>query len=710
LKTFDSSLNSSQERVLSVFKECASEGWMRFIDWACASTFVQLSPDTSSAPVLMAVCMLSRFEGLGHTCLPLKALYQWRSALGQDFEAWSSLSLLMPQTEHEWLQALESSALIRHDAADWSVSKEQLFESAPVVWERWSAEPSLYFRRHWISDFLVAKSLIDRSRMRVPYDPEKLKHYLSLLFPSATEFVDWQQLACAMSIRSGLTFVTGGPGTGKTYTVARILALMFALQEKPSSIKVALAAPTGKAATRLLRSIQNAMGPIQSQLMGQVDIEREVANLTQAHTLHSLLGASADGSRFKFNAKNPLDASVLIVDEASMVNLEMMSSLMQALDARTQLIFLGDPDQLAAVEAGSVLADLCQPKREMQELPQLNPYSSQLLAELKSVMDLPDNFSPALNNPSPDGLVLADHIVHLKRSRRFEGPIASLAELIKAADLKALASWMSDENHTDGAVQIKKYPQAKGVVDESLSSLGDELRERRPNFYDYLHQLCEWIQAAKNTSNHTPFVPPQDWVKALLLEFDRYRVLCAVNEGPMGSKHINQAIEEKVLSDFELPKFGEWYAGRPVMVTHNQHDLGLSNGDVGLVLPERLGAPALKAYFMSGDDLRVFSLARLVNVQTSYAMSIHKSQGSEYEHTLLVLPQHMDQALSKELLYTGVTRAKKYLTVVQESEGLVAKAISQVANRSSGLSAHIKRLKQHLEGASSQDPRDLASG
>ena len=113
---------------------------------------------------------------------------------------------------------------------------------------------------------------------------------------------------------------------------------------------------------------------------------------------------------------------------------------------------------------------------------------------------------------------------------------------------------------------------------------------------------------------------------------------------------------------------------------------------------------------MSGDDLRVFSLARLVNVQTSYAMSIHKSQGSEYEHTLLVLPQHMDQALSKELLYTGVTRAKKYLTVVQESEGLVAKAISQVANRSSGLSAHIKRLKQHLEGASSQDPRDLASG
>jgi len=144
------------------------------------------------------------------------------------------------------------------------------------------------------------------------------------------------------------------------------------------------------------------------------------------------------------------------------------------------------------------------------------------------------------------------------------------------------------------------------------------------------------------------------------------------------------------------------------MVTHNQHDLGLSNGDVGLVLPQKLGDPALKAYFLSGDELRIFSLARLVNVQTSFAMSIHKSQGSEYEHTLLVLPQHMDQALSKELLYTGVTRAKKYLTLVQESDGLVAKAISQVANRSSGLSAQIKRLKQHLERVSAQAPKDLA--
>jgi exodeoxyribonuclease V alpha subunit len=614
----------------------------------------------------------------------------------------------MPQNEQDWIQALESSALIRQDDADWSISNTHLLGSEPVVCERWSAEPSLYFRRHWISDFLVAKSLIDRSRMRLAYDPKKLKHFLFLLFPSPTESVDWQQLACALSVRSGLTFVTGGPGTGKTFTVARILALMFALQEKPNSIKVALAAPTGKAATRLLRSIQNAMGPIQSQLVGQVDIDKDVASLTQAHTLHSLLGASADGSRFKYNANNPLQASVLIVDEASMVNLEMMSCLMQALDASTQLIFLGDPDQLAAVEAGSVLADLCQPNHEMQQFSELTPYSSTLFKEFKSVMNLPSDFEPAWRNSFPEPLALSDHIVHLKRSRRFAGPIASLAELIKAADLKALARWMNDERETDGVVQIKKYPQAQGVVDESLSPLGENAEARRPNFYTYLKKLCVWNQKAKHASNHAPFVPPSDWVKALLLEFDRYRVLCAVNEGPMGAKHINQAIEAKVLSDFELPKVGEWYAGRPIMVTHNQHDLGLSNGDVGLVLPEELGSSALKAYFLSGEDLRIFSLARLANVQTSFAMSIHKSQGSEYEHTLLVLPQHMDQALSKELLYTGVTRAKQYLTLVQESEGLVAKAVSQVANRSSGLSAQIKRLQQHLERGAPQDPKDLA--
>jgi len=703
-----SSLNPSQERVLSVFKACASEGWLRNIDWACANTFAQMNPNTSGAAVLMAVCMLSRWEGLGHTCLPLKALQHWPSALGQELTAWSSLSDLMPQSESEWIQALESSVLIRHDSESWALSEAQLLDCAPVVFERWSQEPSLYFRRHWISEFLVAKSLIDRARTRLPHDAEQLKHYLSLLFPVSPESVDWQQLACALSIRSGLTFVTGGPGTGKTYTVARILALMFSLQDRPNSIKVALAAPTGKAATRLLRSIQNAMGPIQLQLQGQVDINQDIANLTKAQTLHSLLGASADGSRFKHNAKNPLDVEVLIVDEASMVNLEMMATLMQALEANTQLIFLGDPDQLAAVEAGSVLADLCQPSKQLQQSHALSSYSKQVFAELQGVMDLPSDFGGAMESPGLQALELSDHIVQLKRSRRFEGPIASLAELIKSADLRALNQWLSDEVSTDGVLQLKKYAQAQGVVDESIKPSADDLPKSRPNFYLYLRLLCDWIEVAKQASNHTSSVVPEDWVKALLLEFERFRVLCAVNEGPMGAKNINQAIETQVLSSFDLPQTGEWYAGRPIMVTHNQHDLGLSNGDVGLVLPQKLGDPALKAYFLSGDELRIFSLARLVNVQTSFAMSIHKSQGSEYEHTLLVLPQHMDQALSKELLYTGVTRAKKYLTLVQESDGLVTKAISQVANRSSGLSAQIKRLKQHLERVSAQAPKDLA--
>jgi exodeoxyribonuclease V alpha subunit len=187
-----------------------------------------------------------------------------------------------------------------------------------------------------------------------------------------------------------------------------------------------------------------------------------------------------------------------------------------------------------------------------------------------------------------------------------------------------------------------------------------------------------------------------EWIKELLFEFERFRVLCAANEGPMGSKNVNLEIEKEVLRNFELPKTGEWYAGRPIMVTRNQHDLGLSNGDVGLVLPEQLGQSTLKAYFLSGDQLRIFSLSRLVSVQTAFAMSIHKSQGSEYEHTLMILPDRMEQALSKEMLYTGVTRAKKYLTLVQEDEGLIAKAMSQVADRSSGLSAQIKRLKKHL--------------
>lgn len=696
MRDFDSNMNPSQERVLGVFKQCAQEGLLRNIDWACANTFAQLSPDSSSAAVLMAVCLLSHMEGLGHTSLPLEILYQWPEALGSDSTLWRSLSALMPQHESDWTRALLESTLIRQDQHNWLESQEELMNPLPVIWERWSEVPSLSFRRHWISDFLVARSLLFRSRLPTPYRADQVKKILSLLFPVHQADIDWQQMACALSIRSGLTLVTGGPGTGKTYTVARILGLMFALQSQSNSLKVALAAPTGKAAARLLGSIQQAMGPIQAQLHGHFDIGPNVARLTQAHTLHSLLGANSDGSRFKFNAQHTLNLDVLIVDEASMVNLEMMSALIQALDDQTQLIFLGDPNQLAAVEAGSVLADLCQGRRENDQETSSCPYSTHVLEHLSSVMSLTDDCVQDLSRTSSAVLDLSDHIVNLKRSHRFAGPIASLAELIQSGEPKMVHKCLSEQVSNEEVLQSITCTHALGVADLSLSAPVDALPQGRPSFYSYLSLLCDLIQRPKPPKADLQSLSTAQWVKELLHEFERYRILCAVNEGPLGSKAINEALEDQVLSSFSLPQMGEWYAGRPIMVTHNQYDLGLSNGDIGLVLPERRGELALKAYFQSGDELRAYSLSRLIGVQTAFAMSIHKSQGSEYEHTVLVLPDHMDQALSKELLYTGVTRAKKYLTIVQEKEGLMVKAMSQVLKRNSGLPAQIKRLSEHL--------------
>jgi exodeoxyribonuclease V alpha subunit len=213
---------------------------------------------------------------------------------------------------------------------------------------------------------------------------------------------------------------------------------------------------------------------------------------------------------------------------------------------------------------------------------------------------------------------------------------------------------------------------------------------KKPNFLAYLSVLQR--QGALRQESRAPMLAPvESWMEEALIEFERFRVLCAINEGPLGSVAINQAIEAQLQKQGWIRPKGEWYSGRAIMLTRNQHDLGLSNGDVGLVVADP-SSNAYRAYFLAGSGFQGVSINRLLSVQTAYAMSIHKSQGSEYEHALVVLQDHAEKSLTRELLYTGVTRAKRFLSVFQARSGLIEQSVSMRAKRTSGLSGRLQAL------------------
>ncbi|MEG0142305.1 MAG: exodeoxyribonuclease V subunit alpha, partial [Comamonas sp.] len=504
-----------------------------------------------------------------------------------------------------------------------------------------------------------------------------VRNWLNRLFHATADGVDWQKLACALALRGRLSVITGGPGTGKTYTAARLLALLFATASDATQLRVALAAPTGKAAARLKQSIDSSLLELKDAVNGELDLDMLVKRMGAARTLHSLLGARPDTRRFAHHAGNPLDVDVLIVDEASMIHLEMMAALLQALPPTARLILLGDKDQLASVEAGAVLGDLC---RDAQQ----GHYTADTLAYAERVAG---QILPASFKARAAALPLAQHTVMLRESRRFGGPIGQLALAVNAGDAPGASALLNAQ--TQSGLNAELWAREGGAVEAVVRSAV----QGRGNAASYA--LYTEVLAQGRGQRFASEAEHQSWVKAVLTAFDRYRLLCAVRDGEWGVAGLNRAIEAQLHQRGAIRKEGEWYMGRPVMVTRNDAQLGVFNGDIGMALPSFADPARLRVYFLQGEQLHHVSTARLAHVETAFALTVHKSQGSEFEHTALVLSKQGGSVLSRELVYTGITRARKAFSLWSEVPGLLGSAMGSPTQRSSGLLGFLEGTASH---------------
>jgi exodeoxyribonuclease V alpha subunit len=613
--------------------------------------FVATLGNLHSLPLLLASLVLSELEGRGHSCLLLDDLVADPAGLlGWADEDWKALSKALrplPRGVKGWVNQLAACEQV------WRVGDFDYDQ--PLVLD----DSRLYLRRYWRDETLVATCVRVRAQERRDVDIDQARTWLEALFGAqrAGESPDWQRIACAVALRGAFAIITGGPGTGKTYTVARLLALLFATAPDAARQRIALAAPTGKAAARLKQSIDKALGELADRVGGALPLRELTSRMGAARTLHSLLGARPDTRSFAHHRGNPLDVDVLIVDEASMVHLEMMASLLDALPAGATLILLGDKDQLASVEAGAVLGDLCHDA-------QAGRYDADTLDYVQAASGeaIPEAFIG-------DGGPLAQQTVMLRHSRRFGGPIGKLALAVNAGDV-------------DGAAAALRAPDASGVL----------------RWIDHAHQH-HVIQLA--IDGYRPYLEllragsggydvHEDWVRAVLQRFEAFRVLCAVREGEWGVEGLNDAIEQR-LAHAGLIVRGDWYVGRPVMVTRNDYPTKTFNGDIGLALTDPARPGSLRVWFLEGDNVRSVLATRLRHVETAYAMTVHKSQGSEFAHTVLALPKEGGAVLARELIYTGITRASRQFTLTTPAPAVLGEAILRRTHRASGLRGMVER-------------------
>ncbi len=658
--------------LLRTLGEWSERGWLRRLDSAFAGFVLSLSPD-APPPLAMASALVAHMEGRGHSCLPVDSLFQdpqallgWGPEATQEFH---TVATVYAFGREEWLEALRASPLVWVDASASQVPRPDRNEPLVLRGEK------LYLRRYWRYEREVAARVLQRVATPLAVDAEKAREWLQRLFAPpaapARRPIDLQKVACAVALRSGLSVITGGPGTGKTYTAARLIALLLALDPQPERVRLAMAAPTGKAAARLRESIGAALKDLQDKVGPGLPLASLVGAIGPARTLHSLLGARPDTRRFRHGAANPLSVDVLIVDEASMIHLEMMEALLAALPPQARLILLGDKDQLASVEAGAVLGELCREAEHGRYRPATAAYVASVAGE---------TIPPELVSHGPP---LAQQTVMLRESRRFGQRIGQLALAVNAGDAERAGALLADG--TDDGLAWLEAETAYAAVRLALQG-----RPGAPGSYagagGYVGLLAERPAARGDLLDAQAF---EAWVVQVLQAFERFRLLCAVHDGEWGTQQLNGAIERALAAKGLIDRRGEWYEGRPVMVTRNDPAIGVFNGDIGIVLrpqvlPGRPAAPA-RAYFLDGATVRSVGVSRLAHVETAFALTVHKSQGSEFEHAALVLPRAASRVLTRELVYTGITRASGAFTLVTPRRQAFAEALAQRTRRSSGL-------------------------
>lgn len=678
-------INSREDiaQLLASWVEC---GWLRELDRALVTFLAKEAPDAH--PLLLLATALTSYQlGRGHVCLDLQATLD---------DSAFSLSL-PPEGDHadgavirpaavlddlslqEWLAALVHPTLVGHHEGN-----------SPLV----LTGQRLYLRRYWQYEQNVRAAIEQRlARSALHTLPvESLRAPLTALFPAdaKSDIANWQKLACALAAGSAFSIITGGPGTGKTTTVVRLLALLqtLALEENGQPLRIRLAAPTGKAAARLNESIAGAVSKLDLSALGNGNAVRESIN-TDVVTLHRLLGSRPDTRHFRHHPGNPLMLDVLVVDEASMVDLEMMAALLAALPEQARLILLGDKDQLASVEAGALLSELCQRANGGHYLPHTRDWLQSVTGE-----QVPDSLV------DPQGTAMDQAVVMLRHSYRFDAQsgIGQLAEAVNDGDVKALkqvwkhgyADLAQLTLSTDDDAELRDWV-VKGGTKQFPAAARREGVEPPVGYQHYLNVMIQ----ARPADNEPPEAFNR-WAARVLLAYSQFQLLCALRGGRWGVEKLNQRIADILRKEGLLKASIGWYPGRPVLVTRNDYSQRLMNGDIGITLeiPHRLAdgtvVPTLRVAFLAGDgtqDIRWVMPGRLQAVETVFAMTVHKSQGSEFTHTALLLPENLSPILTRELIYTGITRARHWFSLgcVGGMNAVLPDAVKRRVLRASGL-------------------------
>lgn len=582
----------------------------------------------NNSSVLLGAAFAVRAPRLGHTCVDLSTI---RRTADTDVENPVDLDALDWPDEECWIDGLRNSPLVG--------------EGRPLRLEG----SILYLDRYWGDEQQVAGDLLTRAdELAAGVDIAVLSDGVERMLRGDTDSL--QRLAAASAVLRKFTVVAGGPGTGKTTTIARIIAL---LDEQWASSNggvplVALAAPTGKAAARLEQSVHEETVALDAD-------ERTRNHLMglSGTTLHRLLGFDpGNRTRFRYNRLNPLPHDVVVVDETSMVPLSLMARLVEAVRSDARLILVGDPQQLASVEAGTVLGDVVGPVANGL---QMREPARKMLSEVTG--DEVRAAEPSEPTPMGDGIVL------LRRVHRFGAGIARFSEAVKAGDVDGAILILHEDLPDVGWISQQAASTSAGVVsDASLAAVRD---------------------IAVESGRRVLLAARRGDATEAIAALGSFRLLCAHRRGPAGARSWATQLEKWMQAGIEgFTPVGQWYVGRPLLVTANDYGLGLHNGDTGVLISDREGHMSA-AFERAGGVVRV-SPSRLSAVETVYAMTVHKSQGSQFDTVALILPEPNSRVLTRELLYTAVTRAKQQVMIVGTEES-IRTAIERPITRSSGL-------------------------
>ena len=595
------------------------QGFISNLDVGFAGLMERLSHKPSAALGLGAA-LVSHSTREGHICLDLSTLAG--NFLRKDEDDQSVCPDL-----NDWRGSLRESDVVGEPG-----------EYKPLILDDRSR---LYLFRYWDYQEKLADSIRRRVGERAKDVHEgSLKEGLNRLFADEqANGINWQKVAAFVALSRGFCVISGGPGTGKTTTVAKILALLVE-QTNRERVRIALAAPTGKAAVRLQETVKRA----KEKLNCPASVREAVPE--DASTLHRLLGSVPGTPYFRHDAQNRLPARIVVVDEASMVDLPLMSKLIQALSPEAGLILLGDKDQLASVEAGAVLGDICDTGRT-------HGFSRRFCGDLERLTGY--KIGQGQSEPGESGI--RDCIVRLRKGYRFGSGsgIGAVSRAVNEGEADLALAHATEGDYPD--IEWRDLPRSDAlprmIKEPLLGGFREYLRSNEPG--------------------------------RALESFDRFRVLCALREGPYGVHAINLLAEEILEREGLIRPESKWYAGQPVLITRNDYRLQLYNGDVGIILPDPEANGDLRAFFAAPEGRpRRFHPVRLPQHETVFAMTVHKSQGSEFDRVLLLLPDRDAPVLTRELIYTGLTRARAGIQV-WGTRNIFRNAVSRRIERMSGL-------------------------